>query len=255
MPLSTALRLRSLLRPLAQLVRRRLRVARRLLTATPQVGKIDFGDLRRTSPLCPDYGYDRGTPIDRIYIEAFLEAHAADVAGAVLEVLDDGYTKRYGGARVERSDVLDFDPANRQATVIADLAAPGTLAGDRYDAFILTQTLQLVFDARAAVATAHYLLKPGGVLLVTVPGVTLVGQRSAEKDQWCWAFTVRSLRLLLETRFCGEDVEVECFGNVLTATAFLQGIAAEELRPAELAVRDPGYPVTIAARARKAAAR
>ena len=37
---------------------------------------VDWGDLRRTDPVSRDWGYDRGTPIDRRYIEEFLAAHS-----------------------------------------------------------------------------------------------------------------------------------------------------------------------------------
>src|SRR3712207_5592488 len=45
---------------------------------------VDFGDLRRTRPLSAQWGFDRGLPIDRYYIEGFLSANAADVGGCVL---------------------------------------------------------------------------------------------------------------------------------------------------------------------------
>ena len=74
--------------------------------AVPQVGKVNFGDLRRTTPFCANYGYSRGNPVDRYYIEGFLARHAADVHGRVLEVGDHTYTRRFGGSRVTDSDVL-----------------------------------------------------------------------------------------------------------------------------------------------------
>src|SRR4029453_14668409 len=45
-----------------------------------------LGTLRRTRPLSNDFGYDRGTPVDRYYIERFLARHQSDVKGRVLEV-------------------------------------------------------------------------------------------------------------------------------------------------------------------------
>ena len=36
------------------------------------IGTIDLGDLRRSRPVSKDWGYERGAPIDRYYIEAFL---------------------------------------------------------------------------------------------------------------------------------------------------------------------------------------
>ena len=44
----------------------------------------------------------------------------------------------------------------------------------KYDCIIFTQTLQCIYDFRAALKTLYrILLRPGGVLLVTIPGVAL----------------------------------------------------------------------------------
>src|SRR5215510_7351380 len=119
-----------------------------------------LGTLRRTTPLSDRYGYDRGTPVDRYYIELFLQEHRRDIHGRVLEVKDRGYTERYG-TDVKRCDVLDMDPHNGQATIIADLTAADAIPADTFDCFILTQTLQLIYDIRAAISPAHRSLRPG----------------------------------------------------------------------------------------------
>jgi hypothetical protein len=51
--------------------------------------------------------------------------------------------------------------------------------------------------------------------------------------------------------FPPELVSVAPYGNVLSAIAFLHGLAAEELRPEELDHHDPDYQVLIAVRAVK----
>ena len=51
------------------------------LTRHPRVGRIDFGDFRRLKPISSTWGFDRGTPIDRFYIDRFMQAHAHDVRG------------------------------------------------------------------------------------------------------------------------------------------------------------------------------
>ncbi|MEA2397835.1 MAG: hypothetical protein QOK25_1391 [Thermoleophilaceae bacterium] len=227
------------------------RAARRL-RARPRVGGLDMGRLRTTEPLSRDFGFDRGTPVDRRYIEAFMERHAADVRGRVLEVGDDGYTRRFGGGRVDHVDVLHAAEGNPQATIVADLADAPELPDATWDCAIATQTLLLVYDVRAAVATLHRVLRPGGVALVTLPGVSRLC--AGENDPWgdYWRFTSMSARRLFEEEFGVGAVEVEAFGNVLTATAQLHGIAAEELEPGELDARDPSYEVLIAVRARRA---
>jgi SAM-dependent methyltransferase len=204
--------------------------------------------LRRTTPLSDQWGYDRGNPVDRYYIESFLEEHRADIKGRSLEVMDLRYVDRFGSG-VTRRDVLDVDASNRRATIVADLADATTIPDDSFDCIVLTQVLQLVFDVRAAIAHLERILKPGGVLLATVPGISRIGKREQATD--LWRFTPVACRRLLGANFDPEEVEVRSYGNVLSANAFLTGIAAEELSRQELDTSDPSYPVIVAVRARK----
>jgi SAM-dependent methyltransferase len=208
------------------------------------------GTRRRTRPLSDVWGRDRGTPIDRYYIERFLEREKALVRGRVLEVLNADYTRRYDTG-VERSDVLDIDPDNPHATIVADLAAADALPSEAFDCFILTQTLQYVYDAPAAIRHAHRILRPGGVLLCSVPAVSRIGRRQLRQEYW--RFTPLACERLLGDVFGAESIDVRAHGNVLVAIAFLTGMAREELSQGELDADDPFYPVLITARATKAA--
>lgn len=212
---------------------------------------VDLGSLRRTTPISRHFGYDRGKPVDRHYIEDFLGRHAADIRGRVLEIGDNAYTVVFGGDRVTRSDVLHVDPAARGATIVGDLQEGGNLPSDAFDCVVLTQTLHLLFDLHAVVATLHRILKPGGILLVTAPGVSSVD--SGEwGGSWMWSLTAASLSRLLSGPFAENDVGVTTYGNVLTAVAFLHGLAEDELRREDYGVTDPHYPVIVAGRAKKA---
>jgi glycosyltransferase involved in cell wall biosynthesis len=207
---------------------------------------------RRLTPLSRDFAFDRGTPIDRYYIERFLHRHAADIQGHVLEVKDNGYTVRFGGERVSRSDVLDVDSENPQATVIADLNSPADIPSGRFDCVILTQTLQLVYDMRAAVLAMHRILKPGGVILVTMPGISQIARDQLDRWSDYWRVTSKGASRLFGDVFGEGNVAVDTFGNLSSACAFLQGKAAEELSAPELRVEDADYQLVITIRARKA---
>jgi glycosyltransferase involved in cell wall biosynthesis len=211
---------------------------------------VRMGGLRRTTPISRNFGYDRGTPVDRRYIEDFLARHAGDVRGRVLEVGDDAYTRAFGGDRVASAEVLHVDPQAPKVTYVADLADGAGLPSDAFDCVVLTQTLHLVFDMPAAIATLHRILRPGGVLLLTVPGVSSV-DAGEWGEAWLWSLTPSALRRLLRLRFAADDVDVVAYGNVLTAVAFLHGLAADELRADEYAPADPQYPVIVAGRAVK----
>ena len=113
--------------------------------------------------------------------------------------------------------------------------------------------MQLIFDPPAALRTLHRILKPGGALLVTVPGISPVATRSVWGPRWYWSFTEASLRRLLAATFEARHCHLETHGNVLAAVAFLEGLAAEDLTPDELSSPDPDYPVIITALARKSA--
>jgi SAM-dependent methyltransferase len=215
----------------------------------PPPGMVDFGSLRRLTPVSREFGYDRGLPVDRYYVESFLSQRSRDITGRVLEVGDDTYTRQFGGGVVD-SEVLHLLSGSTRASVVADLTAADNIPDDSYDCLILTQTLHLIYDVRAAVRTIERVLRPGGVLLATFPGITPISA-DAWSAYWCWAFTPLSATRLFHEVFKPADVTVEAFGNVLAATAFLQGLAAEELTTDELEVRDARYPVLVALRAVK----
>jgi SAM-dependent methyltransferase len=201
--------------------------------------------------LSRDFGYDRGTPIDRFYIEQFLDQHSGHIHGAVLEVKDNGYTVRFGGARVTKSDVLDIDPDNPHATIIADLNSAGEIPSNSFDCVILTQTLQLIYDLREAVQTIHRILKPGGTVLATMPGISQIA--SDQLNRWSdhWRITAKGASRLFGDVFGAENVAVDTFGNLSSAVGFLRGKAAEELTSVELRFKDADYQLVIAIRARK----
>ncbi len=225
--------------------------AKRLWEARPipgAAGPRDVADQRPVDeppqPLGRVFGHDRGWPIDRCYIESFLERHAAHIRGAVLEIGESTYTRRFGGSRVTRSEVLHVEPG-AAATIIGDLTSCPQIPDASLDCVILTQTLPFIFDVRAALATCRRILRPGGSLLVTVPGIS---QRSAfDAARWgdYWRFTPQSVARLLREAF--GNASVETFGNVRSATALLEGRAAGELSAIERDHVDPDYPVIIGA--------
>jgi glycosyltransferase involved in cell wall biosynthesis len=218
----------------------------------PPLGRVRFGSLRRVTPISPDFGYGRGGPIDRYYIEQFLGIRRDDICGRVLEIGDDSYTRKFGGSSVTRRDVLHVTDDNPRATIIADLASADHIPDNTFDCIILTQTLQVIYEVRAAIATLHRILKPGGVLLATFPGISQI-DRSEWRESWYWSFTTRSARRLFEETFSRTGVKVEAHGNVLVTTAFLYGLGVGELRREELDYHDPQYEMLITVRAAKSA--
>jgi SAM-dependent methyltransferase len=217
--------------------------------------------LGRTSPLEPvsrSFGFDRGLPIDRHYIEDFLRRHgswsgysAGDIRGVVMEVGGDAYTRRFGRDAVQRVEVLHVSRDNPSATIVGDLASGRNVPEEEFDCIVCAQTLNVVYDVKTAVRTLRRALRPGGVLLLTVAGLCPAAR--PDRDLWgdYWRFTSLSVRRLLEEEFRPEDVRVEAFGNLAAAIAFMRGLAAQDLSADQLAPADPDYELLIAARAQR----
>jgi SAM-dependent methyltransferase len=216
---------------------RRRRVKRRWLS------------LRRTTPFSSYFGFDRGTPVDRVYIHDFLAEHAADIQGSVLEVADSRLAEGFGKERVRERHVLDVDASNPNATLVADLGVPGSLPAGRFDCFILTQTLQLIPDLENAVENAWRSLAEDGTLLITVPTLSRAPPEWLKQD--CWRLTPAGLRVLLERCCLGAAIHVRGYGNVMAAAAFLYGLSAEELDLDRLRREDAHHPILACARVKR----
>lgn len=210
-------------------------------------GALTAHPWRTPGPVSRTFGFDRGTPIDRAYISRFLAAHADDIRGAVLEVGDATYTTRFGTG-VTRSDVVHHADGAPAGAIVADLMDAPALEDHAYQCVIATQTLQHLPDVAAAVATIHRVLAPGGVALITVPGIGQISRYDADRWGDYWRFTSQSLRLVLERVFPADRIAVDAHGSAWTAVAALQGLAAEELGPGELDWRDADYEVLLTAR-------
>jgi hypothetical protein len=202
-------------------------------------------------PVGRSFGRDRGTPIDRYYIERFLDRNRDLIRGKVLEIAENTYSQRFGGAAVTNYEILHVvDHPN--ATIVGDLTNSATLPADCIDCFICTQTFNFIYDFRSAIHGAHHLLAPGGVMLATVSGISQIS--AGDAGQWgdYWRFTPQSTKRAFEDIFGQGNVTVDFDGNCLAATSLLRGLALEEMDRSKLDVKDAEYPITITVIARKA---
>jgi glycosyltransferase involved in cell wall biosynthesis len=220
-----------------------------LKSFVPAVGDVRKGDFNRVTPFSKEFGYDRGGPVDRYYIENFLQANSSLIQGRVLEIGDNEYTMRFGKSGVTKSDILHVDSKNPQATIIGDLSDAPQIADNTFDCIVLTQTLHLIYNYKGAIQTCYRVLKPGGTLLMTVPGITHIDQ-GEWKNIWLWAFTAASVQRILAEVFPG-PADINTHGNVLIASAFLYGMGVNEVKKEQLDYKDPHYQVIITARVTK----
>jgi len=208
-------------------------------------------NLRRLTPASRVFGLDRGQSIDRYYIERFLQQYIADIHGCVLEIGNSIYIRQFGRQQVTHVEVLYVMFGNPVATIIGNFETGESVPQGCFDCVILTQTLQFIYNIKAAVANIYAALKPGGILLATLSGISQISQYDMERWGDYWRFTSLSARRLFEEVFPPANVTVEAYGNVLAATALLYGLASHELRTQELDFRDPDYEVSITVRAVK----
>ena len=194
-------------------------------------------------PLSDCYGYDRGTPVDRIYIEAFLDHHRGEIHGHGAEIKTNGYLRRFGRDQLRFTTVIDIDPHNLDAQLCADLSQSHSLPAETFDCIVLTQTLQLLADPAAALTNCHQALRPGGPLLLTVPCLSRISPSSRARDRW--RFTPTGLSELFGT--WDGPVTVTGHGNLRVCLAALLGEAAEDLTPTELEYHDPDFPLVACA--------
>ncbi|MFA7658238.1 MAG: methyltransferase domain-containing protein [Candidatus Gastranaerophilaceae bacterium] len=190
--------------------------------------KISKISLNTTKPISKLFGFDRGTPIDRYYIEKFLAENSQYIRGSVLEIAEDTYSKKFASGEI-RQEILHFDNTNPNATIVGDLTKIETLPENTADCFICTQTFNFIYDVKSSLLGAKHLLKDGGVLLATVGGLSQISRY--DMDRWgdYWRFTDKSLEMLAkEAGFSKASVII--YGNAMAATAFIQGLAQEDLK-------------------------
>lgn len=213
--------------------------------------RLDWYDLRSIKPIARKFGFYRGKPIDRYYIERFLLKNRHYIQGRILEVANDGYSKKFA-INAQSIDILHVTSNNPKATLVADLTKLHSIPRDAFDCFICTQTLQFIYNVSAAVQGIYQILGRGGVVLLTVPGISQISRDDNKRWGDYWRFTELSLVRLFSEVFGKENVHVESYGNVLSSIAFLEGLCVSELTTQELEHNDLDYQLVLTVVARKA---
>lgn len=203
--------------------------------------------LIRKNPVNDEWGFNRGLPIDRHYIEKFVQANKSLIQGKVLSIGDDYHAKKYS-ENLESSDILHVNNTP-EATIVADLTNAPNIPSDSFDCILLIQTLQLIFNTDAAIETCQRILKPGGVIILTAPGITPLKDEEWN-DFWCWSFTTHSMQQILAAHFPTGNIKIHSYGNIDSACGFLHGLGPKDLPHESLSKEDPRFPVIISGIAR-----
>lgn len=205
-----------------------------------------FANFLNINPVSKVFGIDRGTPIDRFYIELFLKENSSLIKGTCVEIAENTYTKKYGKT-VSNSLILHVSETNNNATIVGDLETGEGIPTEIADCFIMTQTLSFIFDLKATIKHSLQMLKPGGCLLITNPGITQISRYDYDRWGQYWSFTDKSIQRLFEQFVPSENIKTITYGNVKTASCFLYGISLEEMSKRDFLYNDPNYQLVVAA--------
>jgi hypothetical protein len=112
--------------------------------------------------------------------------------------------------------------------------------------------LHIIYELQSALHHAVRLLKPGGVLLCTIPAVSRVNYEDGGLQGGdFWRLTGAAVHRLFSEAFHAEHVTVDTYGNVRVCTAFLYGLATQDLDVSALEFNDPWFPLIHCIRAVK----
>lgn len=197
-----------------------------------------------------EMGCDRGTPIDRFYIEKFLTESRKYIKGNIMEIGDNSYTLRFG-KDITTSYILTADRGKADCAeskvIHGDLQTGEGCGKDFLDCFILTQTLPFIYDIKSAAENIVSMLKSGGVALLTVSGISMISKYDDTRWGHYWGLTETAIRKLFDDLADSSQIEVFSMGNPKTAAAFLYGLSVEDLKPEDFAYHDELVPVMIGA--------
>lgn len=213
--------------------------------------ELNFFESFCLEPVSRAFGRERGKPIDRVYIEQFLQEYCNDIKGSVMEIESNDYIKRFGGNKVEQEIILHVEGWGDPNVLKGNFETGEGLQENMVDCLICTQTLHCIFDLQSAIHNIYKILKPNGVALITVSGIKYLCESNDKNwgDYWC--FTERSLHRLFSKVFENEHISIKSYGNVKTAMAFLYGLCTEELSMKDFEYNDKQVPVLVTARVLK----
>ena len=199
-------------------------------------------------------GCDRGMTISRWYIEKFIRDNSMYIKGDVVEIGDNSYTMQYGknmnNSYIFTADINKTEIRNSKV-IYGDLQNGKGCQSNIADCFILTQTLPFIFDVNNAAKYIVDMLKPAGVALVTVSGISMISEYDDSRWGHYWGFTETSLCKLFEGIVEKEQIEIISMGNPKAAAASLYGLSMKDISKSDLEIKDDLIPVVIGAVVKK----
>lgn len=135
-----------------KIVREQLRLNRKEIESIAQFG---------VQPVSRTFGSERGMPVDRVYIENFLNQHIEDIRGTAMEIASDDYIEKFG-TDVQEKLILHVKGWGKNV-IQGNFETGEGLTENMVDCLICTQTLQYIYDVKRAISNIHKILRPNGV--------------------------------------------------------------------------------------------
>ncbi len=196
------------------------------------------------NPVSRRFGNEIGTPIDRYYIEKFIEEHKSDIHGDVVEIADDEYTRKFG-TDISHSYILHVNGWGGENVIRGNLSTGEGIVENMADCLICTQTIQMIYDINAVAANIYKLLKPNGAALITAHGISQLSMYDYHNWGEYWRFTKMSAQQLFERYFDKKKIQSFSYGNMKMAVCFMYGLSQECLNMSEMECVDEQYPLII----------
>lgn len=206
-------------------------------------------------PGWPGPSREHAIPGERKWIDRFLIASASLLTtGRCLEFGDLTYTQTHFASQCwhrhyTRYTGKNAPPAGMTQSFEVDIDyGPGPIPINSFDTIIATMVFEHVKDPSTSASTLFQVLKPGGIMLWTVP--TSWPHHVAPGFGDYWRYTEEGGRLLLQ-RAGFEIMDSECHGDSSTVALYAMGMGEEEMIAKETYSGDCNYGVNVGIRARK----
>jgi SAM-dependent methyltransferase len=194
-------------------------------------------------PYSRNFGFERGTPVGRHYVESFFRKHASSVRGRCLDFGDDRYRSFF--PLTSSYEVINLTPGDG-VDYVCDVHDVTSMPQAAFDSIICPQVFEHLAWPEKAAESIKRLLKPGGILLLTAPFINPVHYVPTDYRR----FTPECLAMILEDAGLVID-EISFGGNSLVGTGSLLGMVVQDFSKRELDHKDPVYPYNVLVRAHR----
>lgn len=150
---------------------------------------------------------------DRKYINNYISENRSCIKGDVLEFCGgDLYAPKYANNKINLKTMayIGHKDIYPNATYFCNLDEEATLPNAKFDCIIATQVIMYMNNPLVALSNLRKLLKPNGVLLLTVPGPLF---HHSKNTHHMFSFTEESIKYLFNEVF-GNYSNLKLYGNI-----------------------------------------